>query len=66
MLPGDVLKPGEDDVQGLKQRLNLRLAPVKTESDSNGEDWEIGELLTEWFRPNFGELPHLQLCEAYL
>lgn len=55
ILPGASLKPGEDFVEGLKQRLDLRLAPPATSSKEkgSGDDWEIGELLTEWCRPNF-------------
>ncbi|KAJ1567174.1 hypothetical protein HK405_006887, partial [Cladochytrium tenue] len=41
-LPGDTLKPGEDQIEGLKKRLSLRLAPG-TEQDST--DWEV-ELLS--------------------
>ena len=57
ILPGASLKPGEDFVEGLKQRLDLRLAPPATSSKEkgSGDDWEIGELLTEWCRPNFGK-----------
>ncbi|KAJ3300630.1 hypothetical protein HK104_009287 [Borealophlyctis nickersoniae] len=50
-LPGDALKPGEDDVEGLKLRLNQKLAPMGL--DPSGGDWEIGELLAVWWRPNF-------------
>ncbi|KAI9328665.1 nucleotide hydrolase-domain-containing protein [Zopfochytrium polystomum] len=49
-LPGDALKPGEDEIEGLKRRLDLRLAPA---SDGAAPDWEIGELLAVWWRPNF-------------
>ncbi|KAJ3120868.1 hypothetical protein HK098_004184 [Nowakowskiella sp. JEL0407] len=47
--PGESLKPGEDEREGLKARLNKILSPVG-ESEA---DWEIGELLATWWRPNF-------------
>jgi len=56
--PGDYLKPGEDEIDGLKRRLDDRLAPP-TESRqfnaSHGVDneWEIGDCLAQWWRPNF-------------
>ncbi|KAJ3228214.1 hypothetical protein HK099_005224 [Clydaea vesicula] len=105
LIPGDNLKPGEDELQGLKDRLNQRLAPQKENKEENKEDsnkmngtkidsepppsnpisdedkimekgdveldiknnadnekasydeedgdYEIGELLTIWYRPNF-------------
>ncbi|KAG6330147.1 hypothetical protein ID866_8942 [Astraeus odoratus] len=57
-LPGDYLKPGEDDVEGLKRRLDERLAPPpesKQFNASHGVDneWEIGDCLAQWWRPNF-------------
>lgn len=64
--PGDYLKPGEDEIEGLKRRLDERLAPppgvqfdnipaptVKSEHDNNSSDWEIGDCLAQWWRPNF-------------
>ncbi|KAI9206252.1 Cleavage/polyadenylation specificity factor subunit 5 [Polychytrium aggregatum] len=48
-LPGDALKPGEDPIEGLKQRLTQKLSPANVD----GDDWQIGELLTVWWRPNF-------------
>ncbi|KAG1743796.1 nucleotide hydrolase-domain-containing protein [Suillus lakei] len=57
-LPGDYLKPGEDDIDGLKRRLDERLAPPvesKQFNASHGVDneWEIGDCLAQWWRPNF-------------
>ncbi len=46
--PGDSLVPGEDEIEGLKTKLNQKLSPLGLESD-----WEIGELLATWYRPNF-------------
>ena len=56
--PGDYLKPGEDDIEGLKRRLDERLAPPvesKQFNASHGVDneWEIGDCLAQWWRPNF-------------
>lgn len=48
--PGDYLKPGEDEVNGLKARLNERLAPSNEPTEN---DWEIGDCLAQWWRPNF-------------
>ncbi|CAG8732101.1 11255_t:CDS:2, partial [Racocetra persica] len=55
-LPGDYLKPGEDEIEGLKARLDERLTPVVTGYNNNtstNQDWEIGECLSVWWRPNF-------------
>lgn len=54
-LPGDYLKPEDDEVEGFKQRLNERLAPVGTQFSGEGvnEEWEIGDTLAQWWRPNF-------------
>lgn len=61
--PGDYLKPGEDEVEGMKARLDERLSPVESDPNSfgpNGEgrnkedgDWEIQDCLAQWWRPNF-------------
>ncbi|KAI9626729.1 hypothetical protein KEM48_010192 [Puccinia striiformis f. sp. tritici PST-130] len=48
-LPGDYLRPGEDDVEGLKERLDDRLAPPSGQfgagltSAQGQKDWEIGD-----------------------
>ncbi|KAF8420287.1 nucleotide hydrolase-domain-containing protein [Boletus edulis BED1] len=57
-LPGDYLKPGEDDVDGLKRRLDERLAPPSESKQFNAShgvdnEWEIGDCLAQWWRPNF-------------
>ncbi|KAI8803681.1 cleavage and polyadenylation specific factor 5 [Cladochytrium replicatum] len=49
-LPGDSLQPGEDEIEGLKLRLSRKLGPANAEGNV---DWEIGELLAVWWRPNF-------------
>jgi len=58
-LPGDYLRPGEDDIEGLKERLDDRLAPpagqfgAGTTSAQGQKDWEIGDCLSQWWRPNY-------------
>lgn len=56
--PGDYLKPGEDEIEGLKRRLDERLAPPSESRQFNAShgidnDWEIGDCLSQWTRPNF-------------
>lgn len=56
--PGDYLKPGEDEIDGLKRRLDERLAPPQESRQFNSShgvdnDWEIGDCLAQWWRPNF-------------
>ncbi|KAM7199807.1 Pre-mRNA cleavage factor Im 25 kDa subunit 2 [Rhypophila sp. PSN 637] len=53
-LPGDYLKPDEDEIDGLKQRLDERLAPVGSLGEGEKPvDWEVGDCLAQWWRPNF-------------
>ena len=56
--PGDYLKPGEDEIDGLKRRLDERLAPPTANQFDQvthgiNNDWEIGDCLAQWWRPNF-------------
>jgi cleavage and polyadenylation specificity factor subunit 5 len=51
-LPGDALKPGEDEIEGLKLRLSQKLSPTN-QVGLDTDDWEVGELLSIWHRPNF-------------
>lgn len=56
--PGDYLKPGEDELDGLKRRLDDRLAPPGDSMQFNSthgvdNEWEIGDCLAQWWRPNF-------------
>jgi hypothetical protein len=56
--PGDYLKPGEDEIDGLKRRLDDRLAPPNDSRQFNAShgvnnEWEIGDCLAQWWRPNF-------------
>eukprot|EP00879_Flechtneria_rotunda_P016248 GHRR01016999.1.p1 GENE.GHRR01016999.1~~GHRR01016999.1.p1 ORF type:complete len:232 (+),score=58.23 GHRR01016999.1:1130-1825(+) len=49
-LPGGKLKPDEDEVSGLKRKLDIYLAP---ESEMLKSPWDIGECVGSWVRPNF-------------
>lgn len=53
--PGDYLNHEDDEIDGFKKRLNERLAPVGSQFSGEGvnEDWEIGDTLAQWWRPNF-------------
>ena len=53
-LPGDFLKPGEDEIEGMKLRMKERLAETnETPNSAKHDDFEVGELLGVWWRPNF-------------
>ncbi|EJT98257.1 cleavage and polyadenylation specific factor 5 [Dacryopinax primogenitus] len=52
-LPGDYVKPGEDEVEGLKKRLDVRLEPTSPPYSESTDNWEIGDCLAQWWRPNF-------------
>ncbi|KAL9939646.1 hypothetical protein V8E36_001463 [Tilletia maclaganii] len=56
-LPGDYLRPGEDETDGIKARLDERLAPLDPSSNAPDAlkplDWDIGECLAQWWRPSF-------------
>ncbi|KAL9064375.1 MAG: hypothetical protein Q9157_007853 [Trypethelium eluteriae] len=54
-LPGDYLQAGDDEIEGFKARLNERLAPVGSQFSGEGvnDEWQIGETLAQWWRPNF-------------
>ncbi|GAQ91558.1 cleavage and polyadenylation specificity factor subunit 5 [Klebsormidium nitens] len=49
-LPGGRLKPGEDEVAGLKRKLSSKLSP---EGSALKQEWEIGECAEIWWRPHF-------------
>lgn len=53
--PGDYLQAEDDEVEGFKLRLNERLAPVGTQFSGEGvnDEWQIGDTLAQWWRPNF-------------
>jgi len=48
--PGGRLKPGEDEIEGLKRKLTNKLAPT---INTYKPQWEIGEQMCMWWRPNF-------------
>ncbi|KAL2262842.1 hypothetical protein VTK26DRAFT_9290 [Humicola hyalothermophila] len=53
-LPGDYLRPEDDEIEGFKARLDERLAPVGSLGEGNkAGDWQIGDCLAQWWRPNF-------------
>ncbi|RHN73579.1 putative NUDIX hydrolase domain, cleavage/polyadenylation specificity factor subunit 5 [Medicago truncatula] len=47
-LPGGRLRPGESDTDGLKRKLARKLS-----ADENLAEWEVGECLGMWWRPDF-------------
>lgn len=53
--PGDYLRPEDGEAEGFKARLNERLAPVGTQFSGEGvnDEWQIGDTLAQWWRPNF-------------
>lgn len=52
-LPGGRLRTGESDIQCLKRKLSSELSTV---GDSSVPDWEVGECLGMWWRPDFDAL----------
>lgn len=48
-LPGGKVKAGNDTVATLKRKLVRKLAPVQ----DRAPDFEIGEVVSIWYRPNF-------------
>jgi cleavage and polyadenylation specificity factor subunit 5 len=53
-LPGDYLRPEDDEIDGFKARLDERLAPVgKLGEGEAAADWDVGDCLAQWWRPNF-------------
>jgi len=53
-LPGDYLQPEDDEIEGFKQRLDDRLAPVGSLGEGEkAADWQVGDCLAQWWRPNF-------------
>ena len=54
--PGDYIPPHLPEIDGFKQRLNERLAPVGSQFTGDGVnegEWVIGDTLAQWWRPNF-------------
>eukprot|EP00850_Spirogloea_muscicola_P003359 SM000013S26528 [mRNA] locus=s13:793102:795148:- [translate_table: standard] len=52
-LPGGRLKPGEDEVEGLKRKLSSKLALPSVPFPI---EWQVGECAAMWWRPNFETL----------
>lgn len=52
-LPGGRLRPGESDIDGLKRKLTRKLS-LNEEGDE--VDWEVGECLGMWWKPDFNTL----------
>ncbi|KAJ0029806.1 hypothetical protein Pint_13444 [Pistacia integerrima] len=52
-LPGGRLRPGESDIDGLKRKLKRKLS---LNEDGNEIDWEVGECLGMWWKPDFETL----------
>lgn len=47
--PGNQLRPGEDEIEGMKSRLNYQLGPPQGSGEN--PQWEVGELVAVWWRP---------------
>jgi len=47
--PGNQLRPGEDEIEGMKARLNHQLGAPPGMGDP--PQWEVGELVACWWRP---------------
>lgn len=55
-LPGDYLRPGIDEEEGLAQHLSDTFGPEPgSEGSEDGQnyDWNIQHCLSQWWRPNF-------------
>lgn len=60
-LPGGELKPGEDQVEGLKRLL----AEMLGRKDQPPVDWVIEDTISNWWRPNF-ENPQYPYIPAHI
>eukprot|EP01025_Chloroclados_australasicus_P045105 TRINITY_DN4919_c1_g1_i1.p1 TRINITY_DN4919_c1_g1~~TRINITY_DN4919_c1_g1_i1.p1 ORF type:complete len:274 (-),score=26.30 TRINITY_DN4919_c1_g1_i1:285-1016(-) len=49
-LPGGRLRPGEDELEGMKRKLNNNLGPL---SEEHKIDWQVGQCIGVYYRPNF-------------
>ncbi|KAK8530686.1 hypothetical protein V6N13_030636 [Hibiscus sabdariffa] len=49
-LPGGRLRPGENEIEGLKRKLTSKIGPILP---ALVPDWKIGECVGIWWRPNF-------------
>ncbi|XP_015571671.2 pre-mRNA cleavage factor Im 25 kDa subunit 1 isoform X2 [Ricinus communis] len=65
-LPGGRIRPGESDIGGLKRKLSRKLS-----NNQDQTDWEVGECLGMWWRPDFETLlypylpPNLKTPKTY-
>lgn len=50
--PGDYIPHDVDEIEGLKNRLDERLAPTGSLAQTDSE-WNVRETLAQWWRPNF-------------
>jgi cleavage and polyadenylation specificity factor subunit 5 len=60
-LPGGELKPGEDQIEGLKRLLTDMLG----RKDQPAVDWVIEDTIANWWRPNF-EAPQYPYIPAHI
>ncbi|XP_062148652.1 pre-mRNA cleavage factor Im 25 kDa subunit 1 [Alnus glutinosa] len=52
-LPGGRLRPGESDIDGLRRKLSRKLSVNESGDEA---EWEVGECLGMWWRPDFETL----------
>ncbi|XP_022965443.1 pre-mRNA cleavage factor Im 25 kDa subunit 1 [Cucurbita maxima] len=52
-LPGGRLRPNESDIDGLKRKLSRKLS---ANGSPDASDWEVGDCLGTWWRPDFETL----------
>ncbi|XP_027338845.1 pre-mRNA cleavage factor Im 25 kDa subunit 1 [Abrus precatorius] len=52
-LPGGRLRPDESDTDGLRRKLVRKLS---VNENGDGSEWEVGECLGMWWRPDFEAL----------
>ncbi|XP_015695855.2 pre-mRNA cleavage factor Im 25 kDa subunit 1-like [Oryza brachyantha] len=62
LLPGGRLRPGEQDVPGLKRKLSSKLSVAGNQDVDHGGDgdcdeWQIGECVGMWWRSEFDAAP---------
>uniref|UniRef100_A0A0E0LUN7 Pre-mRNA cleavage factor Im 25 kDa subunit n=1 Tax=Oryza punctata TaxID=4537 RepID=A0A0E0LUN7_ORYPU len=58
LLPGGRLRPGEQDVQGLKRKLSSKLSAAGHQDDEDEDnEWQIGECIGMWWRSEFDAAP---------
>ncbi|PWZ04324.1 Pre-mRNA cleavage factor Im subunit 1 [Zea mays] len=57
LLPGGRLRPGEEEVRGLKRKLSSKLSVVDDAETVEEEDWQIGQCIGMWWRSEFEAIP---------